>query len=74
MKNLDYLQNDSEATSDDILLVIQQPEQTIHLFNKQSFSTENVSFSRNGSRQKKWLDWWKNKQYPHFFKSVRKMW
>ena len=40
MKILEYLQNKPEATIDDILLVIQQREQTVHFVTKQSEPTE----------------------------------
>ena len=67
MKILEYLQNKPEATIDDILLVIQQREQTVHFVTKQSEPTESVSFVRNGSRQRK-NDWTgKKTHYTHIF-------
>ena len=53
METLEYLQNKPEATIDDILLVIQQREQTVQFDTKQSEPTESVFFVQKGSRQQK---------------------
>ena len=46
-------QNKPEGTIDDILLVIQQREQTVQFITKQSAPTESVSFVLKGNRRKK---------------------
>ena len=48
LKVLEYLQQNPDATIDDILLVIQQHEQTVQFVNKQNEPNETVSFARNG--------------------------
>ena len=53
LKVLEHLQQNADATIDDILLVIQEREQTVQFVNKQSELNETVSFARNGQLGKK---------------------
>ena len=53
LKVLEHLQQNPDAAIDDILLVIQQREQTVRFVNKQSEPNETVSFARNGQLRKK---------------------
>ena len=53
LKVLEHLQQNPDATMDDILLVIQQREQTVQFVNKQNEQNETVSFARNGQLRKK---------------------
>ena len=53
LKVLEHLQQNPDATIDDILLVIQQREQTVQFVNKQNEPNETVSFARNGQLRKK---------------------
>ena len=48
LKVLEHLQQIPDATIDDILLVIQQREETVQFVNKQNGPNETVSFARNG--------------------------
>ena len=50
---LKHLQQNSDATIDDILLVIQQREQTVQFVNKQNEPNETASFARNGQLRKR---------------------
>ena len=53
MKVLDYLQEKPDATIDDILLVIQQREQTVQFVNKPMEPNETISFVRSGIQRNK---------------------
>ena len=53
LKVLEHLQQNPDPTIDDILLVIQQREQTVQFVNKQNEPNETVSFARNGQLRKK---------------------
>ena len=53
MKVLEHLQQKPDATIDDILLVIQQREQTVQFVNKPADPNETVSYARNGSQRNK---------------------
>ena len=53
LKALEHLQQNPDATIDDILFVIQQREQTVQLVNRQNEQNETVSFARNGQLRKK---------------------
>ena len=53
LKVLEHLQQNTDDTIDDILLVIQQREQTVQFLNKQNEPNETVSFARNGQLRKK---------------------
>ena len=53
LKVLEHLQQNTDVTIDDILLVIQQREQTVQFVNKQDEPNETVSFARNGQLRKK---------------------
>ena len=53
LKVLEHLQQIPDATIDDILLVIQQREQTVQFVNKQNEPNETVSFARNSQLRKK---------------------
>ena len=53
LKVLEHLQQNPDATINDILLVIQQREQTVQFVNKQNEQNEIVSFARNGQLRKK---------------------
>ena len=48
LKVLEHLQQNTDATIDYILLVIQQREQTVQFVSKQNELNETVSFARNG--------------------------
>ena len=50
---LEHLQQNPDATIDDILLVFQQREETVEFVNKQNEPNETVSFARNGQLRKK---------------------
>ena len=50
---LEHLHQNPNATIDDILLVIQQREQTVQFVNKQNELNETVSFARNGLLRKR---------------------
>ena len=49
---MEHLQQNPDATIDDILLVIQKREQTVQFVNKQNEPNETVSFARNGHLRK----------------------
>ena len=53
MKVLEHLQQKPDATIDDILLVIQQREQTVQFVNKPTEPNETISFVRNGIQRNK---------------------
>ena len=53
LKVLEHLERNPDATIDDILLVIQQLEQTVQFVNKHNEPNETVSFARNGQLRKK---------------------
>ena len=53
LKVLEHLQQKPDGTIDDILLVIQQREQTVQFVNKQNEPNETISFARNGQLRKK---------------------
>ena len=52
---LEHLKQNSDATIDDILSVIQQREQTVHFVNKQNEPNQTVSFTRNSQLRKEML-------------------
>ena len=53
LKVLEHLQQNPDATIDDILLVIQQREQPVQLVNKQNEPNKTVSFARNRQLRKR---------------------
>ena len=53
LKVLEHLQQNPHAKIDDILLVIQQREQTVQFVNKQNEPSETVPFARNRQLRKK---------------------